>query len=83
MVLVQQLQQAYKECRLPEALNKLSRYPLLILDDVGYVKKDVQETSVLFELIAERYETGSLSSVGHRASDRGARQIVSEAGRAF
>ena len=31
-----------------------------ILDDFGYVKKTEQETQVLFELIAHRYETGSL-----------------------
>jgi DNA replication protein DnaC len=60
MTLVQQLQQAYKEYRLPDVLNKLSRFELVILDDIGYVKKDAQETSVLFELIAERYESGSL-----------------------
>ena len=32
----------------------------MILDDFGYVKKTEQETHVLFELIAHRYETGSL-----------------------
>ena len=48
---------AYK---LPEAINKLSRIPLLLLDDIGYAKKDDAETNVLFELIAERYETGSI-----------------------
>ena len=34
--------------------------PTLILDDIGYVKKDDAETSVLFELIADRYESSSL-----------------------
>ena len=34
--------------------------PVLILDDIGYVKKDDYETSVLFELICQRYETSSL-----------------------
>ena len=58
--LVQKLQDARKQYKLSEALGKLARYPLLILDDIGYVKKDDMETSVLFELIAERYETGSL-----------------------
>jgi DNA replication protein DnaC len=58
--LVQKLQDAKRQCQLPEALAKLSRYPLLVLDDIGYVKKDEQETAVLFELIADRYETGSL-----------------------
>lgn len=32
----------------------------LILDDLGYVRKDYAETSVLFKLIAERYERRSL-----------------------
>jgi len=59
-VLVQQLQTAKRELRLPEALAKLDKYHLLILDDIGYVKKSEGETSVLFELIAHRYETGSL-----------------------
>lgn len=58
--LVQRLQQARTEYRLPEAIAKLSRIPLLILDDIGYVKKDDTESSVLFELIADRYETKSL-----------------------
>jgi DNA replication protein DnaC len=31
-----------------------------VLDDLGYVKKTDAETHVLFELIAHRYETGSI-----------------------
>ena len=33
---------------------------IIILDDIGYVKKDEHETSVLFELICHRYETNSI-----------------------
>lgn len=58
--LVQQLQLARSVYKLPEAISKLSRIPLLVLDDIGYAKKDEAETNVLFELIAERYETGSI-----------------------
>jgi len=58
--LVQKLQQAREQFKLPEMLSRLNRYPLLILDDIGYVKKDEMETSVLFELIAERYENTSI-----------------------
>jgi DNA replication protein DnaC len=58
--LVQQLQLAREQLRLEDALHKLDRYHALILDDFGYVKKTEQETHVLFELIAHRYETGSL-----------------------
>jgi len=59
-VLVQQLQQAREELQLEDALQKLDKYRVLILDDFGYVKKSDQEAYVLFELIAHRYETGSL-----------------------
>lgn len=58
--LVQKLQKARSEFKLQDQLLKLARYPLLILDDISYVKKSEMETSVLFELIADRYETNSL-----------------------
>lgn len=58
--LVQHLQQAKRQLLLPNALKKLDRYDLLVVDDLGYVKKSEAETSVLFELIAHRYERKSL-----------------------
>jgi len=58
--LVQQLQIARRELALESAIAKLDRYDLLILDDIAYVTKDQAETSVLFELIAARYERRSM-----------------------
>src|ERR1700741_570666 len=58
--LVQRLQVARRELALESAITKLDRYDLLILDDITYVSKDQAETSVLFELIAARYEQRSL-----------------------
>lgn len=58
--MVQKLQAARRDLVLPATLSKLDRYDALILDDLGYVRKDQAETSVLFELIAERYERRSL-----------------------
>jgi DNA replication protein DnaC len=58
--LVQRLQIARRELALESAIAKLDRYDLLILDDLAYVTKDQAETSVLFELIAARYERRSL-----------------------
>lgn len=58
--LVQKLQAARNALQLPSALAKLDRFDLIILDDLSYVRKDQAETSVLFELIAERYERRSL-----------------------
>jgi DNA replication protein DnaC len=58
--LVQRLQAARRDLTLPATLAKLDRYDCMILDDLGYVRKDQAETAVLFELIAERYERKSL-----------------------
>lgn len=58
--LVQKLQAARRDLSLPAALTRLDRFDCLILDDLGYASKDQAETSVLFELIAERYERRSL-----------------------
>ena len=58
--LVQRLQVARRELALESAIAKLDRCDLLILDDIAYVTKDQAETSVLFELIAARYERRSM-----------------------
>ena len=58
--LVQELQKARAEYNLPQALERLDRYPLLLIDDIGYVRRDEQESSVLFELICHRYERRSV-----------------------
>ena len=58
--LVQRLQAARQTLQLEAAITKLDRFDLLILDDLSYVSKDQAETSVLFELIAARYERRSL-----------------------
>lgn len=58
--LIQLLQKARDELSVIEALTRLDKYAVLILDDIGYVKKSEVETQVLFELIAHRYESGSL-----------------------
>jgi DNA replication protein DnaC len=58
--IVQKLQAARQTLQLPSMLTKLDRFDLIILDDLSYARKDQAETSVLFELIAERYERRSL-----------------------
>jgi len=57
--LVQKLQVARRELALENAIAKLDKYHLLVLDDLAYVTKDQAETSVLFELISARYERRS------------------------
>jgi len=58
--IVQRLQAERQSLQLAAAIAKLDRFDLLILDDISYVSKDQAETSVLFELIAARYERRSL-----------------------
>lgn len=58
--LVQKLQTARRDLALENALAKLDKFHLLILDDLAYVTKDQAETSVLFELIGTRYERRSM-----------------------
>lgn len=60
IALVQQLQQAKRDLDLMSAMTKLDKYQVIIIDDIGYVKKTDAETHVLFEFIAHRYESGSL-----------------------
>ena len=59
--LVQKLQAARRDLVLEQALARLDRFDLLILDDIAYAQKDQSETSVIFELIARRYENRSLA----------------------
>ncbi len=58
--LLQLLQQAKQDLDLMGVMSKLDKYRVLIIDDIGYVKKTDSETQVLFEFIAHRYESGSL-----------------------
>lgn len=59
-LLVQDLLRAKQELQLPRFLKRLRKYDALILDDIGYVQHDRTEMEVLFILLAERYERGSV-----------------------
>jgi DNA replication protein DnaC len=60
LTLVQDLQQAKRDLNLMTAMTRLDKYQVIVIDDIGYVKKTDAETQVLFEFIAHRYESGSL-----------------------
>lgn len=49
-------------------LPERDRFVLLLCDDFSYVRRDQDETSVLFELIAERYERKSLAITANQPS---------------
>ena len=59
-LLVQELLRAKKDLKLDKILKKLSKYEGLIIDDIGYVQHSREEMEVLFTLLAQRYERGSV-----------------------
>jgi len=46
--------------KLAQELKKLSKFDAIVIDDIGYVQQDREEMEVLFTLLAERYERGSV-----------------------
>jgi len=59
-LLVQDLLVAKRDLKLPWFLRRLSRFEGIIIDDIGYVQQNREEMEVLFTLMAERYERGSI-----------------------
>jgi DNA replication protein DnaC len=59
-LLVQELLIAKRDLKLARVLKKLSKYHALIIDDIGYVQQSREEMEVLFTLLADRYERGSV-----------------------
>jgi len=59
-ILVQQLLAAKRELMLPKFLQRLAKFEAIIIDDIGYVQQSRDEMEVLFTLLAERYERGSV-----------------------
>ena len=59
-LLMQDLLLARKELKLTKILKKFQKIDALILDDIGYVQQSREEMEVLFTLLAERYEKGSV-----------------------
>lgn len=58
--LVNQLLVAKRDLKLPQTITRLQRFDAIILDDIGYVQHTRDEMEVLFQFLAERYETKSV-----------------------
>jgi DNA replication protein DnaC len=58
--LVEKLLIAKKEFQLENALKRLDKFDVIILDDIGYVQQSRDEMEVLFTLLADRYERKTL-----------------------
>lgn len=59
-LLVQDLLVAKRDLKLSRLIKSLGRYDALMIDDIGYVQQSREEMEVLFTLLAERYERGSV-----------------------
>ena len=59
-LLVQDLLAAKRDLKLERFLKKLAGFVALVIDDLGYVQQSREEMEVLFTLLAERYERGSV-----------------------
>jgi DNA replication protein DnaC len=59
-LLVQDLLVAKRDLKLSRVLKRLSGFDALVIDDIGYVQQSREEMEVLFTLLAERYERGTV-----------------------
>jgi DNA replication protein DnaC len=59
-LLVQELLVGKRDLKLSRVLKRLSKFDVVIIDDIGYVQQSRDEMEVLFTLLAERYERGSV-----------------------
>lgn len=59
-LLVQELLIAKRDLKLSRVIKRLNGFDALMIDDIGYVQQSRQEMEVLFTLLAERYERGSV-----------------------
>src|ERR1051326_4406292 len=59
-LLMQDLLAAKRDLRLSREIKRLSRYEGLIIDDLGYLQQSRDDMEVVFTLLAERYERGSV-----------------------
>ena len=57
---VARLADAHANGRLQPELVRLGRYPLLVVDEVGYIPFEPEAANLFFQLISSRYERASL-----------------------
>ena len=54
------LADALHGARLQAELTRLGRYPLLVVDEVGYIPFEPEAANLFFQLVSSRYERASL-----------------------
>lgn len=67
---VDRLAGAHHAGRLQEELRKLGRYPLLVIDEVGYIPFEPEDANLFFQLVSSRYERASLIVTSYKPFGR-------------
>ena len=67
---VARLADAHAAGRLQTELVRLGRYPLLVVDEVGYIPFEPEAANLFFQLVSSRYERASLIVTSNKAFGR-------------
>jgi DNA replication protein DnaC len=67
---VARLAEAHAAGRLQTELVRLGRYPLLVIDEVGYIPFEAKAANLFFQLVSSRYERASLIVTSNKPFDR-------------
>ena len=75
---VDRLAAAHHTGRLQDELVRLGRYPLLVVDEVGYIPFEPEAANLFFQLVSSRYERASfIVSRPYRYVETGGRSVRS------
>ncbi len=58
--LIEDLRKHALQGQLKDRLRKVSRYQLLILDEIGYLPLNMEDANLFFQLVSRRYEKSSI-----------------------
>ena len=62
--------EAHAAGRLQDELVRLGRYPLLVIDEVGYIPFEPEAANLFFQLVSSRYERASLLVTSNKPFSR-------------
>jgi DNA replication protein DnaC len=69
-VWVDRLAGAHHDGRLQDELTRLGRYPLIVVDEVGYIPFEPEAANLFFQLVSSRYERASLIVTSNKVFGR-------------
>src|SRR5438477_6414914 len=67
---VARLAEAHHAGRLQPELTRLGRYPVLVVDEVGYIPFEAEAANLFFQLVSARYERASLIVISNKPFGR-------------